>query len=266
MKKKFFSDNFIISLGIIFFLVFAHHTSISQPLERVFDFIFSPFQSALYTSASTSDKETSSIFKTRQLSQENQQLKQKVIELEKKIVNLEFYIEENNLLLEQQKWLESKKFKHLPVKITVRAINNNPNLIQIDKGSSSGLEKGMAIIAEKGVMIGRIIELNPQNSIVRLLIDENSSISATIANNSQIIGLVEGVKNLSLNLNYILKNQNINPGDKIMTSGFNNNIPAGILIGEIDQVIEEENNIFKQASIITPANFNYLRILSVIIP
>ena len=66
-------------------------------------------------------------------------------------------------------------------------------------------------------------------------------------------------------LDLIPQDQEINIGDLVITSGLENNIPRGLLIGEVVEVISQVGQIFKQAKIIPPFNYQNLQTLTLII-
>ena len=228
--------------------------------------VFSPFQTFISSASSSASTEVSKFVSFRDLSNENEELKNKVNLLEQKVVELKVYIEENELLLKQNKYLESQGFNFLNARVISHSAENNPNLLIINRGESHGIKIGMAVVIEQGSLVGQIKKIEAQTSHVLLLVDNNFRLSASVAGESEIAGLVEGQNNISLSLNEILKNSEIKPGDLIVTSGFDENIPAGLLIGEIEEIVDLQGELFKSAKINLPVSLSNLRIVSVIMP
>ena len=109
--------------------------------------------------------------------------------------------------------------------------------VQIDKGSSSGLTVGMPVTSSAGV-IGQIVECGATSSTVRLITDENSSVSAMVQS-SRAQGMLQGSATGSVSLELIRSSQTVNIGDVVVTSGLGGVFPKGLPLGKVTSV---ENN------------------------
>ena len=101
--------------------------------------------------------------------------------------------------------------------------------ITIDKGSSSGLRKDMAVIAPGGI-VGRIIEQPPLYAAkVQLLIDREAAAGAVIERltaGGVAMGHDEADEPL-LRLDYVSNLVEARPGDRVVTSGLDGIFPRG---------------------------------------
>lgn len=265
MKKDLLYNKFIITFSIIILIIFLHYTKILSPLEKVISWALSPFQSVVYSTSDKLSYKLSKLKVKKDWEAENQVLKQKINQLEEQIVELKMFIEEQELFTEQSKYLSSQGFNFVNARIISSSSDSNPNLLVINKGADDGVKNEMAVVGEDEVVVGKIIKTESQQSFLLLLIDNQAKISACLPGQSEIVGLVEGKHNISLGLNYILKNAPLKKGDLIITSGQDDNIPAGLLIGEVADIIDEPGSLFQSANINTPVNFKNLRIVSVVI-
>jgi rod shape-determining protein MreC len=102
----------------------------------------------------------------------------------------------------------------------------------IDKGSSDGLEANMAVISPAGV-VGRVILSSPSAAKVQLLIDRNAAAGALIER-TRVQGVVTGVGDGSLRMEYVPGTADVKPGDLVVTSGIDGIYPKGFVIGTID--------------------------------
>jgi len=265
MKERFFKNIFFIYLIIILVIIFLHYITILSPLERGLSFILSPLQSTIYSSTVEISERLEKIASRKNLQEENENLKEKINKLEQQIVNLKMFIEENKIITQQNEYLESHNFNFINARIITNSINANPNLLLIDKGESNGLRQGMAVVLDQGILIGKIIRAENEKSWLLLITDNDCKLSAAVSGESKIIGLAEGKYNTSIHLNNILKNSQLEIGDFIVTSGFDENIPAGILIGEVEEIIDSPADLFKNANLTSTANFKNLKIVSIIL-
>jgi rod shape-determining protein MreC len=104
--------------------------------------------------------------------------------------------------------------------------------VTIDKGSSEGLATDMAVISPAGV-VGRIILPSRRASKVQLLIDRNAAAGALIER-TRVQGVVIGVGDGMLRLQYVPGTSDVKTGDLVVTSGIDGIYPKGFVIGTID--------------------------------
>jgi rod shape-determining protein MreC len=104
----------------------------------------------------------------------------------------------------------------------------------IDKGTASGVAVGMPVTDSVGV-IGQVIECGPTTSLVRLIMDENSGVSAMVQQ-SRAQGVLKGTATGSLRLTLIRTDQTVAVGDTITTSGLGGVFPKGLPLGKVVSV------------------------------
>ena len=104
--------------------------------------------------------------------------------------------------------------------------------VTIDKGSSEGLQTDMAVISSAGV-VGRVILPSRRASKVQLLIDRNAAAGALIER-TRVQGVVVGVGDGTLRLQYVPGTSDVKTGDLVVTSGIDGIYPKGFVIGTID--------------------------------
>ncbi len=125
--------------------------------------------------------------------------------------------------------------------------------LTIDKGSSSGLRKDMAVIAPAGV-VGRIVEPPPLYAAkVQLLIDREAGAGAIIER-SGVGGVVVGSDRdgeQPLDLQFVSNLSDAKVGDRLVTSGLDSIFPRGILIGTLARV-DKGIGLYKRIGV-TPA-------------
>ncbi len=171
---------------------------------------------------------------------------------------------ENDFLRNQLGFLKNKK-KYILANVVGKENELANNILIINKGSDQGISVGKPILAGEGILVGKIIKVNSNTSLVRLLTDSQSKIGATALNKDETIGVVVGEYNLSLKLIMVPLTEVINPGDQIITSGLEKDLPRGLLIGQIENVQKELYQPFQVASLKTGVDLNKLSIVSVLI-
>jgi len=104
--------------------------------------------------------------------------------------------------------------------------------VTIDKGTSDGLATDMAVISPAGV-VGRLILPSRRASKVQLLIDRNAAAGALIER-TRVQGVVMGVGDGMLRMQYVPGTADVKTGDLVVTSGIDGIYPKGFVIGTVD--------------------------------
>jgi rod shape-determining protein MreC len=129
--------------------------------------------------------------------------------------------------------------------------------LTIDKGSSSGLRKDMAVIAPSGV-VGRIVDPPPLYAAkVQMLIDREAAAGALVER-SGVGGVVVGVGEPGqplLRLDYVSNLSDVKVGDRLVTSGLDAIFPRGITIGQLTKV-EKGRGLYKDIWVAPAVDFN----------
>ena len=179
--------------------------------------------------------------------------------LEKEIQELKDVLELNKTLTEYD-----------PVNATVLSRNRSYwfNTITIDKGSSSGIEKNMAVITKNG-LIGKINKVSKNSSEVKLITsnDVNFKVSISVRNNdNDFYAIMNGYQKKTglISASGIDKTSPINVGDNVYTSGLGELFPAGIYVGVIDKIEMDKFNLSKIIYIKTNQNFNNIHYVTVL--
>lgn len=128
--------------------------------------------------------------------------------------------------------------------------------ITIDKGSSSGLRKDMAVISPAGV-VGRIVEPPPLYAAkVQLLIDREAGAGAIIER-SGVGGVVVGHERdgaTELELDFVSNLSDAKVGDRLVTSGLDAIFPRGLTIGHLASV-EKGSGLYKKIRVAPAVDF-----------
>jgi rod shape-determining protein MreC len=128
--------------------------------------------------------------------------------------------------------------------------------VTINKGFDDGVAKDMSVITSAGV-VGRIIEVSEHTSRVLLSTDLRSNIEA-IVQRTRVKGVVEGNGTGGLILKYVRQLDDVTLGDKIVTSGFSELFPKGLVIGEVTRVSKGRDNFFKEIEVRPMVEFDKL--------
>src|SRR6185436_17443245 len=124
--------------------------------------------------------------------------------------------------------------------------------LTIDKGTADGVEPGRAVLTPDG-LVGRAERSTPHETRVLTLLNRDCAVAARIER-TRVDGVLEwefGSQPV-LNLRYISSQEDVQVGDRVVTSGLGGIFPAGIRIGTVAKVALDPNGLMKEI-VIDPA-------------
>jgi rod shape-determining protein MreC len=104
-------------------------------------------------------------------------------------------------------------------------------VIYIDKGSRAGIKQDMAVITPDGI-VGKVRDVYPFSSQV-LLINDRESGAGVIMESSRLQGILRGKDMGELHVMDILSDENVEVGERVITSGGDRIYPKGLPVGTV---------------------------------
>lgn len=251
-------------IGLI--LLLALHAAKWNPLFHIVQPILSPIESFSYSILNSFGSRLETIRKANELSEELRILQEQNIDLLKEKSQLLQYERENEILRNQISFFEEFGQGNILLAKTIGISSENESIFYINKGSEDGIQEGLPIIAENGIMIGKIISADANISQGLYLSATNSLVSATIQNKERTTQLVQGEHGLSLEMEFIPQDTELLVGDTVITSGREPNIPRGLLIGSIVEVESVVNEPFQRAFLKIPVEYQSQDLVNIILP
>lgn len=173
--------------------------------------------------------------------------------------------EENLALKEVLKFKQETGYQIATARVIGKNIESTEQTILIDKGAEAGLKIDQPVIANNGILVGKTVKVESGMSIVRLINDNRSKVAATILNSERSIGVVEGGYGLSIKMNFIPRNETVMIGDQVITSGLEENMPRGLLIGAVTAIENETYQPFQDAVLSPGIDLSKLTVVSVLL-
>ncbi len=198
------------------------------------------------------------------ISKENEQLRSLVSSTVVDYVALTRLQNENSALRKELDFVRENKVGLVIAKVVGRQILNRSALV-LDRGSRHGLAVGQVVTVGGGIVIGKLIEVYESQATVLLLTDPRSQLAVTSATINGTNGLVVGQTGNSLLLDFVPQTIPLTENDLIVTSGLEDNIPAGLLVAKVGQIISKDNDVFKQARLIMPIQYTSVENVSIIV-
>lgn len=106
--------------------------------------------------------------------------------------------------------------------------------IYIDKGSNDGIGADMAVITAGGI-VGKVLHVYPSTAQV-LMINDQSSGAGAFMEKSRLQGVLRGTPDGELMLDSVMSDEQVTPGETILSSGGDQIFPKGLPVGTVKSV------------------------------
>lgn len=212
---------------------------------------------------------------TEEIQAENQIMKSNTQALEKKVAQQEAEIDilgaentELNAAINGKNQLSSdlkaynngtSNYEIIDGEVVVRNINDWNNKATINLGSDDGIETG-DVVTYNGKYFGTVEEVFPDYSNVKLITSENQVLNVpamAISQSQEYNGII---KTYSSETNTLVFESytpvELTVGTKIYTNGYQENVPKGVMIGTITEVVSDDKSM-KTIYKVTPADDLY---------
>ncbi|MCQ2307306.1 MAG: rod shape-determining protein MreC [Bacteroidales bacterium] len=155
-------------------------------------------------------------------------------------------------------------FIYIPAHVISNSLNRVNNFILIDKGRLDGIETDMGVICDNGV-VGKIVNVSNHYASVMSMLNLSSITSVRFISNQNIASVVwNGDSYMFSTVKDIPAHIQIEKGDTIVTSGYSNTFPAGIMVGTIEETTFDERSDFNAAKMRFSTDFSTLQYVYVV--
>jgi len=248
-------------LLFLLLLFFSGYFLFSDNFNARLSEIFSPLKARLYARGVVASGSVDS----ESLITENQKLREEMV---KDLIDRASFAAlqaENAYLKRELNFIASSELQYQTAAVIGRMPLNQQQLT-ISAGAASGLREGLAVTFNSGVIIGKIIKVEENTAIVALLTESDSQLAVTTANLNGTSGLLKSQAGLSVSMELIPQDKEIVTGDLVITSGLENDIPRGLIVGTVEAIETNVGQIFKNAKILLPFDYNTVLWVTVIKP
>ena len=253
----------ILTLVCVVLMILSFNTSIlSKPLNSVGSLLI-PFQKGL-TNVGTAIVDRTENLKTLEVvMKENAELKEQIVALT-----------EDNTRLQQDKYelaqlqelfllnSEYEEYEKIGARIISRDTGNWYSSFVIDKGSNDGILVDCNVLAGNG-LVGRVTDVGSNFSKVVSIISDNVNTSGMMlatGDNLIVTGDLEYMNRIGAIRFSQLDDEDdqVNIGDKIVTSNISDKYLPGLLIGYIETINTDSNNMTKSGTVIPVVDFKHM--------
>lgn len=158
-----------------------------------------------------------------------------------------------------------RKYEYLQAKVVGNSVSLPNNYIQIARGSSQHVEKDLGVIDINNNVVGTVIDHSNNYGVIMSLLHKQSTISAKLKKSGESGSVIwDGEKPNYVIMKDINKSVKVTIGDSIVTSGFTDRFPYGLLIGRVTSLELDKRSNNYVIYIRTAANFYNLQYVYVI--
>jgi rod shape-determining protein MreC len=173
---------------------------------------------------------------------ENKELKSRQLQGAERLLRLEQMELENRHLRSLLDARERQPVKSVVAEIMYTAKDPFSRKVILDKGDQAGIAAGQAVVDESGV-IGQITRVFPMQSELTLLTDKDQAIPVMIVR-SGLRAVLFGSGDGLMELRYLAANADVQPGDKVVTSGLDGVFLAGLPVATVAKVERDQAQTF----------------------
>lgn len=182
------------------------------------------------------------IFLSR-VQEENKDLKRIISTLREENNRLREAVMTDERLRKLRSWQSQYPYSSQVAQVYARGPSSWFKTVLINKGEKDGVTKDTAVASSEGV-VGRVMEVSPGTAKVLLITDANSAVDV-IVQRSRAQGVLEGKIDEACILKYVQKNEEVQVGDKVITSGLGGVFPKGLVVGRVTKVDRKRPGIFQ---------------------
>ncbi|MEG1657687.1 MAG: rod shape-determining protein MreC [Oscillibacter sp.] len=265
--KKFLQEHglwvlFATAVIAVALAVMSFYTNTSAPLTNLVNSVSAPFRSA-YTSVATWFNDKQAYYQdSTALAEENAALKVKIAKMEAAVRQAQSDSAENKRLRELANLREQRQdFVFEAATVTEHSTSNWTASLTLNRGTDHGVTKNDCVITEEGFLVGVISEVGGNWCRVLLVTDTDTSIGAQVFRTKDL-GLAQGDFSLmdkgALQMSVLAADATLLNGDLIVTSGLGGYYPAGLVIGSVDEVKQDDSGATSYAVLSPSADLNNL--------
>lgn len=229
--------------------VFSSLTGIT-PGDMVVKGILTPLRSGARSLTAQAEQIYNYIFEYESLAAENEALKQELAQLKDDAQDAVSAQRENERLRELLKLKEAHPdYSLVDAYIISWSTNDWTRTLTINRGSDSGIKTGQCAITESGEVVGLVMEVGTNYSVIKSVLDSSLEIRGTIAS-SGYGGMVQGAYTAQqeglLRMDYLPSSAVIRNKDQVVTAG-STVYPRNLILGYVVDAGYDDTGVAKFA-------------------
>lgn len=261
---------FILTIICCLLMVITFTTDLfNKPLNYVVGYIIVPYQKGISAIGSSLSDKKEALVNVYDLLSENEELRKQLAELEDENTRLMQDKYELNTLRELYELDQTyDTYTKVGAQVIYRDAGNWFSTFIVDKGYNDGIEPDMNVICGNG-LVGKVSVVGPNWCKITSIISDNANVSATIVksqHNIIVSGSLLAMNDEVINFSQLIDTDSeVSTGDKVVTSDISDKYLPGILIGYIQDITPDSNNLTKSGTLIPAVDFEHIQDVLIIL-
>ncbi len=266
--KKYKEKIFVIVIAVILIVTIGLTSRRNEPMskfENLLGGVLTPLNKVTNSIMHGISGIITSVSDTINAKEENIILKKEIEKLESENRDLRNIIGKSDYLLKEQKLLETTKYNIVKAEVIGREPENWFDVFTLDKGENDGLEIGDTVIDAVEIdnnvyqegLVGRIVDIGDNWSKVVSITNEKNSVAFKIIR-TQDGGIIAGSSDNIIEGLLFDYEADVIIGDLVYTSGLGEVYEKDIFIGEVSDIIDNQEELTKKIIIKPAVNFKKL--------
>jgi rod shape-determining protein MreC len=194
---------------------------------------------------------------------ENLRLEAEVARLERELIAVREQASEAEVLAGLLGYARTRpESRYVAARVIGQDISPFIRSVWIDRGSDGGLQQGMPVVTERG-LVGRVAEVYSTIARIQLITDPQSTVNVRLQT-SRADGALRAQLNGELWVDAIDQSASVTPGELVLTSGLGGAFPSDIPVGQILTVRKRDYELFQEAVLQPSADLENLLVVLVI--
>ena len=238
MNKKYLSLGLAVAVLLALFGMALQDPLRFPVINRAVTAVITPFAAATNAVGGFVDDTGKAMTTVESLQQENETLHNEINELRYANLAMADIYAENQRLREMLNYKNSHPDEQLVVaKVLGRAPGELRDSLYIDKGTEDGVQQDMAVVTPEG-LVGLVDEAYASSARVMLVTSTRCNVGARILR-----------ANVPLLMEHLPREAEVYAGDVVVTSGYSQNHPSGIVIGTVKESSLDAAGLLRNATI-----------------
>jgi rod shape-determining protein MreC len=234
--------NLIVLVGVLFAQVLGlavqvRRTTDNEPtrLIRVWAVgMVTPFEKTLVWTQTSVNNVWRNYFYLRGVRAENRNLKAQIEQMRIEQVRMSQDADQARRLQALLGFKEQFISQTMAAQVIGGSGSDQSRLVYIDKGYTDGIRTDMAVITGDGI-VGKVLRADRADRHVSqvLLINDQTSGVGAILDKTRLQGILRGTPSGEVVLEKVMSDENVPPGEQVLTSGGDSIFPKGLVIGTV---------------------------------
>lgn len=154
---------------------------------------------------------------------------------------------ENEDLRARLHFVARVEWETISADVMSRSVGPQMNRFSLDRGARDGIAVGMPVMVGEGILAGKIVEVSDTSATVAATTDRGVATAASLLGGARTVGVARGLDGTLLSLAFIPKDERVMVNDLVITSGLEDRVPSGLVLGMVNAVTSKDAEPFKTA-------------------